>query len=126
MQKNWWEETVHTLVAMDDWQHQKQLEDTVRDIVRLAVERAELEGFEQGYEEGKRRAANQDVPRIPGLAPQGCEINTGECVFLPSSSEGLDPEPREAALPGLAGEASVFRVSCAACAACCRHTSATA
>ncbi len=30
----------------------------IRDLVRLAVERAKLEGYEQGYEVGKRRAVN--------------------------------------------------------------------
>jgi hypothetical protein len=44
----WWGETVHTLVMMHDWQQQKQLEDTIRDLVRLAVERATLKGYQQG------------------------------------------------------------------------------
>jgi hypothetical protein len=43
---------------MHDWKQQKQLEGTIRDLVRLAVERAELEGFQQGFEDGKRRAVN--------------------------------------------------------------------
>jgi len=30
MQKKWWEETVHTLVAMHDWKQQKQLEEAIR------------------------------------------------------------------------------------------------
>ena len=54
----WWEETVHDLVAMHDRQQQKQLEGTIRDLVRLAVERVKLEGYQQGYEDGKRRAVN--------------------------------------------------------------------
>jgi len=54
----WWEETVHALVVMHDWKQQKQLEATIRDLVRLAVERATLEGYHQGYEDGKRRAVN--------------------------------------------------------------------
>ena len=58
MLTNWWEETVHDLVAMHDWQQQKQLEETIRDLVRLAVERATLEGYQKGYEDGKRRAVN--------------------------------------------------------------------
>jgi hypothetical protein len=53
-----WEETVHALVVMHDWKQQKQLEETIRDVMRLAVERAELEGYQQGYEDGKRRAVN--------------------------------------------------------------------
>jgi len=44
----WWEETGHTLVVMHDWKQQKQLEDTIRDLVRLAVEQARLEGYEEG------------------------------------------------------------------------------
>ena len=54
----WWEETVHALVVMHDWEQQKQLEAAIRDLVRLAVERATLEGYQQGYEDGKRRAVN--------------------------------------------------------------------
>jgi hypothetical protein len=54
----WWEETVHTLVVMHDWKQQKQLEGAIRDLVRLAVERATFEGYQQGYEDGKRRAVN--------------------------------------------------------------------
>jgi len=54
----WWEETVHALVVMHDWKQQKQLEEPIRDLVRLAVERAELEGYQQGLEDGKRRAVN--------------------------------------------------------------------
>jgi hypothetical protein len=52
----WWEETVHALMVMNEWQQQKQLEDTIRDLVRLAVKRAELEGYQPAYEDGKRRA----------------------------------------------------------------------
>jgi hypothetical protein len=55
---HWWEETVHALVVMHDWKEQRQLEKAIRDLVRLAVERAALEGYQQGYEDGKRRAAN--------------------------------------------------------------------
>jgi len=54
----WWEETVHYLVVMHDWKQQKQLEDTIREVVRLAVERAELEGYQQGCEDGKQKAVN--------------------------------------------------------------------
>ena len=54
----WWEETVHALVVMHNWKQQKHLEDAIRELVRLAVERAELEGYQQGYEDGKRRAVN--------------------------------------------------------------------
>jgi hypothetical protein len=54
----WWEETVHALVVMHLWQQQKQLEEAIRELVRLAVVQAELEGFAQGYEDGKRRAVN--------------------------------------------------------------------
>jgi hypothetical protein len=46
------------LVVMHDWQQQKQLEEAIRDLVRLAVERATLESYQQGYEDGKRRAVN--------------------------------------------------------------------
>lgn len=53
----WWEETVHDLGVMHDWQEQKQLEAAIRDLVRLAIEPARLEGYEQGLADGKRRAA---------------------------------------------------------------------
>jgi hypothetical protein len=36
----WLEETVRTLVVMHDWKQQKQLEEAIRELVRLAVERA--------------------------------------------------------------------------------------
>jgi len=49
----WWEETVHALVVMHDWKQQKQLEEAIRELVRLAVRRAELEGYQQGFEDGK-------------------------------------------------------------------------
>jgi len=39
MQEKWWEETEH-------------------DLVPLEVERAHLEGYQQGYEDGKRRTVN--------------------------------------------------------------------
>jgi len=54
----WWEETVHALVVMHDWKQQKQLEESIRELVRLAGVRAELEGYEQGLADGKRRAVN--------------------------------------------------------------------
>jgi len=54
----WWEDTVHALVVMHDWQQQKQLEEAIRELVRLAVLRAEFEGYQQGLEDGKRRAVN--------------------------------------------------------------------
>jgi hypothetical protein len=54
----WWEETVHALVVMHDWKQQKRLEGPIRDLVGLAIERARLEGYEQGYADGKRRAVN--------------------------------------------------------------------
>jgi Leu/Phe-tRNA-protein transferase len=54
----WWEETVNALVVMHDWQQQKQLEATIRELARLALERAHLEGYQLGYEDGKRRAVN--------------------------------------------------------------------
>jgi hypothetical protein len=54
----WWEETVHTLVVMHDWKQQKKLEAAIRDLVRLAVERARGEVYEQGAAEGKRWAVN--------------------------------------------------------------------
>jgi len=58
MQKAWWEETIHALVAMHVWKQQKQLEEAIRDLVRQTVARAELEGYQQGYEDGKRRAVS--------------------------------------------------------------------
>lgn len=58
MQKKWWEETVHALVVMHDFKQQKQLEAANRDLVRLASERPTLEGYQQGYEDGKRRKVN--------------------------------------------------------------------
>jgi len=45
-------------MVMHDWKQQKQLEEAIRDLVRLAVERAKLEGYEQGLADGKRRAVN--------------------------------------------------------------------
>jgi len=56
--REWWEETAHALVVMHDWKQQKQMEAAIRDVVRLAVERAKLEGHEQGLADGKRRAVN--------------------------------------------------------------------
>jgi hypothetical protein len=58
MHEKWWEETVHALVVIHNWQQQKQLDEAIRELVRQAVLRAELEGLQQGYEEGKRRAVN--------------------------------------------------------------------
>jgi hypothetical protein len=43
---------------MHDWKQQRKLKDTIRDLVRLAIERAKLEGYEQGLVGGKRRAVN--------------------------------------------------------------------
>jgi hypothetical protein len=43
---------------MHDSKQQKQLEEAIRDLVRLAVERATLESYQQGYEDGMRRAVN--------------------------------------------------------------------
>jgi hypothetical protein len=58
MQTTWWEETVHALVVMHDWKQQKELEAAIRDPVRQALKQAELEGYQQGCEDGKRRAVN--------------------------------------------------------------------
>jgi hypothetical protein len=33
-----WEETVHALVVVHDWKQRKQLEEAIRDLVRLALE----------------------------------------------------------------------------------------
>jgi hypothetical protein len=38
----WLEETVHALVVMHDWKQQKELEDTIRDLVRLAAARTPM------------------------------------------------------------------------------------
>lgn len=57
MQRKCWEETVHALVAMHDWQQQKQLAEAIRELVRLPVLRAELEGYRHGCEDGKRGVA---------------------------------------------------------------------
>jgi hypothetical protein len=46
---------------MHDWKRQKGLEAAIHDLVRLAVERAKIEGYQQGYEERKRRAVNLGV-----------------------------------------------------------------
>jgi hypothetical protein len=54
----WWEETVHVLVVMHGWKQQKQLEEAIRDLVWLMVERAEFEGCQHWYGDGKRRAVN--------------------------------------------------------------------
>jgi hypothetical protein len=35
----------------------RKLEAAIRDLVRLTVERAKLEGYEQGYADGKKRRA---------------------------------------------------------------------
>ena len=45
-------------LVMHDSKQQEQLEEAIRDLVRVAVERAEREGYAQGYEDGKRRAVN--------------------------------------------------------------------
>lgn len=59
----WWEETVHALVVMDDWQQQKQLEDAIRDLVRLARRRAAADS------QGTSPAANTGtVQRPPSCA----------------------------------------------------------
>jgi hypothetical protein len=65
LQKEWWEETVLVFVAMHDWKQQKQLEEAIRDLVRLTVERATLEGYQQGCEDGKRRAVDRTAARRP-------------------------------------------------------------
>jgi hypothetical protein len=39
----WWEETVHTLVVMHDWERRRELEAAIRHLVRLTVERAARE-----------------------------------------------------------------------------------
>jgi hypothetical protein len=51
-------ETVHAFVVMHDWKRQKNSEEAIRDLVRFTVELAPLEGYQQGYEDGKRRAVN--------------------------------------------------------------------
>jgi len=43
---------------MHPWKQRKELDATVRDLVRPAVERARREGYEQGLADGKRRAVN--------------------------------------------------------------------
>ena len=54
----WWKETVHALVVMHDSKQQKQPRKAVREPMRLAEERAHLEGYTPEYEDGKRRAVN--------------------------------------------------------------------
>jgi hypothetical protein len=54
----WWAETIHALVPMHESKEQKQLEEAIRNLAPLAVERATLKGYQQGYEDGKRRAVN--------------------------------------------------------------------
>jgi hypothetical protein len=54
----WWEETVHALVVMHDWKQQKQLEEAIGELARLAVERATLVGYEHGFTDGKLAAVN--------------------------------------------------------------------
>jgi len=55
---HWRDRARHALVVMHDWKQQKKLEAAIRSLVRLAVERATLEGYQQGYNDGKRRAVN--------------------------------------------------------------------
>jgi len=43
---------------MHDWEQQKHLEEAIRDLVRLAVVRAKLEGYEQGFADGKQTTVN--------------------------------------------------------------------
>ena len=43
---------------MHEWRQQKELEAAIRDLVRLAVERAQAEGYEQGLPDRKRTAVN--------------------------------------------------------------------
>ncbi len=40
------------------WEQQRQLEETIRDLVCLAVRRAEFERYQQGYEDGKGKTVN--------------------------------------------------------------------
>jgi hypothetical protein len=58
----WWGETVHALVVVRDWKQQKQLEAAIHDLVRLAGLRAEFEGYQQGYEDGKLRVVVSPRP----------------------------------------------------------------
>jgi hypothetical protein len=52
------EEAAHLLARLQPYGEQKKFEDAIRTIVRLAVLRATLDGYQQGYEDGKRSAVN--------------------------------------------------------------------
>lgn len=51
---------------------------------RLAVVRAEFEGYQQGYEDGKRRGVNEDHARVPGLTPKASSATDGQVLHLAS------------------------------------------
>jgi hypothetical protein len=55
------EEAVQLVVRLQRPEEQKKFEDAIRTIVREALLRAELEGYQQGYGDGKRRAVNRRV-----------------------------------------------------------------
>jgi hypothetical protein len=56
----WWEETVHMLVAMDDWKQEKQLEPTIRELVQAVVEQGRLKAGS-----GRREAKGEQLKRHP-------------------------------------------------------------
>ena len=55
------DEAVHLLVRLHPWKEQWKSEGAIRTIVKEAVERARLEGYEQGFADGKRRAVKLPV-----------------------------------------------------------------
>lgn len=55
----WWEETVHALVVMHDCKQQKQLEETIRDLMRLAILCGKLEGISSGTKMGSAERSTE-------------------------------------------------------------------
>jgi hypothetical protein len=110
------EEAVQMLLRLHPYGDQKKFEDAIHTKVIEAVLRAELEGFQQGYEDGKRRAVNRDGPRAPDLPPEACGFGRDECVFPPT---GLGKNPGSVSRwmaqaaqkrrPGLRGRLSATR-----------------
>jgi len=61
--------------------HPRKLDDTIRDLVRLGVERVTLEGYQQGFADGKRRTVNWDLAGAHDLPPNGRKTTGGGPCF---------------------------------------------
>ena len=76
----WWEETVHALVVMHNWKQQKQLEEGIRDLVRLAVERARLRATSRGTKTGSEGRSTEPLPH----ASRGIPVHLNPSRFGPT------------------------------------------